>query len=345
MSEFKLMIPILLLLILAVATHSAVLVIGSSGRLGRKLVDKLVSRGIDTISLVRNTATAAELPELKGSKIVQGDVTDLTSLQSVMAKGIDQVIDVHGVRPPRFVKLRDFLRSPAEDDLTHPYNVNYKGTANVLTAMKTNNVKKLVRLTGALVGASCWKPFVALFNLLLSFSNKWHEKSEILIRESGVDYTVVRPSELVDEPSAASLTYPDIGEQAAPRYLLAAPGDAARAKKPPIPVPSKISIRDVADLCLQAAIYSDEGYLSKATVICCSVAGDGPRSFEELIARETWACSKFRDDPTKTLVAGKHELATIVYSVVFSSAIAICARSCTTLLRLLVRAARNAIAA
>ena len=226
----NIILVLLLVSMLIMTALSAVLVIGSSGRLGRVIVSKLVARGIDTVSLVRDIEKASGLDELKGSKIIRGDVTDTASLQSAMSLGVDEVIDVHGVSPPRFIKLRDFLRSPAEGDLTHPYNVNYKGTANVLAAMKENHVKKLVRLTGALVGASCWKPFVALFNFLLSFSNKWHEKSEILIRESGIDYTVVRPSELVDEPAAATLSFPAIGELATPRYLIAAPGDTTRGE-------------------------------------------------------------------------------------------------------------------
>ena len=334
-----------LLAVLVVSTHAAVLVIGSSGRLGRVVVSKLVSQGIETVSLVRDPAAALKLPELAGSKIVQGDVTDVDSLQSAMAGGtIDKVIDVHGVRPPRFVKLRDILRRPAEDDITHPYNINYKGTANVLSAMKTNNVKKLVRLTGALVGASCWKPFVALFNFLLSFSNKWHERSEILIRDSGIDYTVVRPSELADEPSAASLSYPAIGEQATPRYLIAVPGDTTRDKAPPIPIPSKISIRDVADLCVQAATKSDKGSLFKSTVICCSAAGDGPRDFNEVMSYETLSDAIFRDDPRKGLVAGKHELATVIYSTLFTAMAVTLAKGGSILLLSIVRALRHIIA-
>jgi hypothetical protein len=70
------------------------------------------------------------------------------------------------------------------------------GVKNLLAAMKINGVGKLVRITGSLVGKSPFLPFIFLFNILLSMTNKWHERSEIAIRESNIDYTVIRPTEL-----------------------------------------------------------------------------------------------------------------------------------------------------
>ena len=65
--------------------------------------------------------------------------------------------------------------------------------------MHVNQVTKLVRITGSLCGKSCFLPFVALFNLLLSLTAKWHERTEIAIRNSGLDYTVLRPPEICSE--------------------------------------------------------------------------------------------------------------------------------------------------
>lgn len=298
-------------------TTPRVLVIGSTGRLGRVVTSKLLTRGVGVVALVRNMEEASKLEELKGATLLEGDVLETESLK-VATANVDSVIDVHGVRPPRFIKLGDFFRAPRENDQSHPYNINYKGTRNVLEAMKANNNKKLIRLTGALVGASAFKPFVALFNFLLSYSNAYHELSEKLIRESGVDYTVVRPSEIVDEPSAAAQTYPAIGESVQARYLMAVPGDSD--KRDPIPVPSKISKYDVADLCIEAAIKRQPGYLSKSTVICCSQPGDGPRSFEEIF-QDSATMKSFID--TKAIVPGRHGMATMIYSAAFTGAMAV----------------------
>ena len=69
--------------------------------------------------------------------------------------------------------------------------------------MKENKVPKYIRITGATVGKNpFFSPFRVLFAILLSLSGKWHEASEIAIRDSGIDYTVLRPTGIKSEPSA-----------------------------------------------------------------------------------------------------------------------------------------------
>ena len=59
-----------------------------------------------------------------------------------------------------------------------------------------------MRLTGLSVGLSPWSPLSILFSIVLSFSNKWNRRGEMLLRESGLDYTIVRPGGLKDDPPA-----------------------------------------------------------------------------------------------------------------------------------------------
>lgn len=127
-----------------------------------------------------------------------------TSLSASM-KNIDVIIDVHGVTPPRLTSIFDFFkRNPNNLPRNHPYHVNLCGTKNIIECMKINNVNKLVRLTGALVGKNViFSPVVALFNIILSMTVKYHERSEIEIRKSGVNYAVVRPTGIRDEAPAA----------------------------------------------------------------------------------------------------------------------------------------------
>lgn len=102
----------------------------------------------------------------------------------------DFIIDVHGVKPPRFSKVSDLWIHPSSrKNVNHPHNINFIGTKNVLAAMRRANVAKLVRITGALVGSSTVSFATILFNMLLSMTVMWHEESEIEIRKSGVDYT------------------------------------------------------------------------------------------------------------------------------------------------------------
>jgi nucleoside-diphosphate-sugar epimerase len=180
------------------------LVIGSSGRVGRSVVAKLINAGVKTRVLHRSDNFTC-LPSLTNSpllEICKGDVLDSNSLDKAMV-GITNVIAVHGAKPPRLSKITDIFTPLNMLEENHPYKVNYIGTLNILQSMKKNNVKKLIRLTGALIGRPViLNPFIALFNLLLSMTIKWHEQSEISIRNSGLDYTVVRPTGIRDEPTA-----------------------------------------------------------------------------------------------------------------------------------------------
>ena len=172
---------------------------------------------------MRNADQAKLYSELSGSEFVEGNVLNLVILYSLSfsgatidgnsiptqpslmtaCQGCDAVISVHGMKPPRFSKVIDFSRHPRHD-WTHPYNVNFIGTRNIIEAMQAANVSKLVRITGATVGAPVLlNPLKVLFATLLSMSARWHEESEVLIRASGLDYTVLRPTGIKDTGEAA----------------------------------------------------------------------------------------------------------------------------------------------
>ncbi len=181
------------------------LVIGSSGRVGNSVVSKLIQSGVKTRVFYRSDNYTSLLPSLPNSpllEICKGNVLDTASLDNAMI-GCTNVIAVHGVKPPRLSKILDIITPLNMLEDNHPYKVNYLGTLNILQSMKKNNVKKLIRITGALVGRPVFmNPFIALFNLLLSMTIKWHEQSEIAIRNSGLDYTLIRPTGIRDEPLA-----------------------------------------------------------------------------------------------------------------------------------------------
>lgn len=183
----------------AKVSSKSVLVIGGTGRVGRAIVPKLVVEGFSVRVLCRDIEKAKTFAELDGAELVLGDVGNMESLVTATA-GCSTVVDVHGVKPVRFSKITDLFTHP-RDIPGHPYQINYLGVRRILVAMEINKCQKIVRITGALVGKSAFSPFRVLFNSLLSFSSKWHEASEIAIRNSGMDYTVIRPTEIVNEPS------------------------------------------------------------------------------------------------------------------------------------------------
>ena len=176
--------------------------------------------------------------------------------------GCSAIISAHGVRPTRFFKLRDLYKHPKSDD-SHPYNVNFLATKRIIAAMQINKIDKLVRITGALVDKSPFLPFVYLFNLLLSKTIKWHEASEIAIRASGLDYTVIRPTEITETVNLGQeKSSPNDG--VAPTKLVLLAGDSGKSAK----LPGEISIDNVADLCVKSVLDERlQGACSKTTLI------------------------------------------------------------------------------
>lgn len=265
-----------------------VLVIGANGRVGRATVRNLLQQGIAVRALVRKTFPTETMPFGSNVEVMVGDVTNLESVKKATSGNISAVIDVHGMSPPRLTKVSD-LWKPIIEDKTHPYNVNYIGTRNLLESIKMNPaIGKYIRITGALVGKNPFSNvFIPLFNLILSFSSKWHERSEILIRESGVPYTVIRPTGIKDEPTA--------NENG--KTLLMVQGDDPSAR---VPIPGSISCRDLGRLCSLTA--SNPSVLENCTVVVSTTKG-APKSWEELIPFIKKDFKVMKPSPHKAAVA------------------------------------------
>lgn len=184
--------------------EKAVLVIGGTGRVGRTVVPKLIKEGYSVRVLCRNMEVAKTLTELSGAELFEGDVCNMDSLITATAD-CSIVLDVHGMKPSRFTKITDLFVHPRNYPY-HPYNINYLGVKRILAAMEINKVQKIIRITGAFVDKSAFSPLRVLFNGLLSMTSAWHEASEIAIRNSGLDYTVIRPTDLVNQTSVVRLS-------------------------------------------------------------------------------------------------------------------------------------------
>lgn len=240
-----------------------VLVIGATGKVGQHVVKELQARSINVRALVRNPDSANNplLALESGPEMIKGDVTDAAAVSRAL-EGVEVVIDVHGVAPLRFSRISDLWSDP-EADPTHPAAVNFGGVRNIVSACQGQGVKHIVRLTGLSVSMPASSPVVAIFNSVLSFTTKWHRRSEILLREqcvkSGINYTVVQPSGLRDSPKASL---------ANSVLLLECEANASR---PTLPPASGISREDVASLCVEA-LFKEE--CKNTTLRCISLPND-----------------------------------------------------------------------
>mmetsp|Transcript_9908 Transcript_9908/g.14828 ORF Transcript_9908/g.14828 Transcript_9908/m.14828 type:complete len:252 (+) Transcript_9908:369-1124(+) len=225
------------------------------------------------------------------------------------SKDCNTIISLQAPRPRRYPKLSDLWNHPKEDK-NHPYSVNFLGVKRILAAMTINKVSKLIRITGALTDKNAFSPFVFLFNLLSSFRIKWNELSEIDIRRNGVDYTVIRPSDILDsfQSSSSNLTTPTT-----PNVLHVHSADNV-SSNPTLKLPFKaITVADLSSLIVHA-IQDDR--LKKTTLLVSSAPGGiGATTWDQAIT-----ASNLRPD-TKALQRRNHDLAFSLYSTLLLSSV------------------------
>jgi uncharacterized protein YbjT (DUF2867 family) len=154
---------------------------GGTGRTGRLLVEKARASGHDVRILARQPSKAAEL--IAGLETKQGDVLDAQAVKTVI-DSVDAVICLHG--------------SP----LLRPGRAMSDGTRNIVQAMQGTGVRRLVLVSAD--GAGETRSQLPLTVRLGSiFTNKFmaeKEEQERIVRESGLDWTLVRPGQLTDGP-------------------------------------------------------------------------------------------------------------------------------------------------
>ena len=111
--------------------NRTVLVTGSSGYLGRRLVARLAERGTPVRALVHRSR--GELP--KGVEAVEGDVTDTASLTRA-CEGVDVVVNLASITADRKPPAGGYDR------------VNAEGPAALASAARTAGVRRIVHLAG-----------------------------------------------------------------------------------------------------------------------------------------------------------------------------------------------------
>lgn len=160
-----------------------VIVFGATGSVGRLAVERLLANGHEVTAFARRL----ESLDVKHSKLRKhaGDAMDLDSVKKAV-KGHNSVVVALGAGASRSSLVRS------------------EGTRNVIKAMQQLGVSRLVCQTTLGAGESWanlnffWKRI--MFGLLLRPVFLDHELQEQLVRDSGLDWTIVRPSALTDDP-------------------------------------------------------------------------------------------------------------------------------------------------
>lgn len=156
------------------------LIVGATGGTGRQLIAQALKRGHAVTALVRNPSRLQlEHPQLK---VVQGDVLDYSSVEAAV-RGQEAVISALGHK--RFF---------------YPTRILSEGTGNLLRAMETHGVLRLVCETSLGIGDSAGRMglYYTLFVIpvILPFYFWDKTRQERLIAASKAEWVIVRPGVL-----------------------------------------------------------------------------------------------------------------------------------------------------
>jgi putative NADH-flavin reductase len=201
-----------------------IVIFGAAGATGRILVERALAQGHEVTAFDRHTAPLTiQHPK---PTLIQGDIFNSAQVEEAIA-GQDVVISVLGVRP----------------SVTIP--VCSEGTEHIIAAMQKLGVKRFICQSGFAVAAldGEWRevpylPIILPFfpKVKAMFADKVLQEQEI--RQSELDWIIVRPAKLTDGPGTGD-------------YKVGAPL--------PMGPRAKISRADVADFLLKQV--SDDTYV------------------------------------------------------------------------------------
>lgn len=164
-------------------TQRSILLLGATGGTGREILSQAIAAGHTVTVLARTPAKVAQAhPNLR---IVQGDVSDAASLMRAFDRPYDAVISALGV----------YLKNPG--------SVMTDAAKNIVAAMKAKQLQRIIVVSS--VGASetqgigpLWVKVVQRFILKNTLADKTGQ--EKVIRDSGLQWTFLRPPRLMDGP-------------------------------------------------------------------------------------------------------------------------------------------------
>jgi len=142
-----------------------ILLTGASGFVGRQILEKLLQSGRKVRALVRRKES---LHRWESLEIAEGDVTRPATLKDAM-RGVKAVIHLVGIIVER-------------EDATFR-KIHVEGTINILTAAKEAGVKRFIHMSAAGTREHAVSEY---------HRTKW--EAEELVRQSGLDWTIFRPS-------------------------------------------------------------------------------------------------------------------------------------------------------
>lgn len=194
-----------------------IVIFGASRGVGLQVVQQALEQGHRVTAFARNPS----LPDHPHFSVVRGDIFDLEAVSGAV-QGQDAVVIALGAGS----QAGDQTRS--------------QGKAHIVRAMQQHGVRRVVAVSSFGVGDSRKGLIAQIAWLFLKAALKEHERQETTLMESGLDWTIARPTGLTNDARTGA-------------YRI---GNSGRGR---------ISRADVADFILKALV--DSNYIGKALVI------------------------------------------------------------------------------
>ncbi|QIN79271.1 NAD(P)H-binding protein [Rubrobacter marinus] len=154
-----------------------VLVAGSHGQVGRHLVRLLSEAGHEARAMIRDDSQAGEMEALGGTPVV----ADLEGDPSPAAKGCDAIVFTAGGGPGSGAAKKE--------------TVDRQGAVKLIDAAGEHGVRRYVMVSAMGAddpesGSEGMRPYL-----------RAKGQADDALRESGLDFTIVRPGRLTDDPA------------------------------------------------------------------------------------------------------------------------------------------------
>ncbi len=194
-----------------------ILILGASQGTGALCAKAALAQG-HTVTAFARTPAKLDLLHPQLTKVA-GDFHDAASVRTAV-KGHDAVIICVSS-----ASLKGFKEKP---------DYFSEGTKYCIEAMQKYGVPRLVVLSAHGVGdsypAASWFQRTFMIGMLIKYPFRDHDVQERLVRDSGLDFVIARPTRLTDGPAKGKYT---------------------RAAEP-VPVPASISRADLADFLVES---------------------------------------------------------------------------------------------
>ena len=186
-------------------------VFGATGATGTCLTEQALAAGHQVTAVVRDPARMS-VPAATGLRVVTADLMDPAAISESVADA-DAVLAAFGPHG------------------TGPTTVLREGTRSVVEAMHKEGTRRLVSVSGSIVTDEGEGPVLRyLVKPLARGTFMRHVNADMIgaeeqIRESGLDWTIVRPPRLTNEPATGA--YRTAIDQNLPRGLTVSRADLA----------------------------------------------------------------------------------------------------------------------